>query len=117
VSVALHSAFIYVESNGCGTMSTMTVELEFHRNARGPTPTDVDCWHLIFDGKAKRLFVGHEWETIRHSGVEEFDIAEFLAQEGEAYGAGGTKNQLSHHALCVSQSSSGSRAMIASVSG
>jgi hypothetical protein len=62
----------------------MTVQLEFHRSARGPAPTDVDCWHLVFDGNTKRLFVRHEWETIRHSGVDEFEVAEFLAQEGAA---------------------------------
>jgi len=65
----------------------MTIQLEFHRSARGPAPTDVDCWHLVFDENAKRLFVRHEWETARHSGTDEFEIAEFLAQEGAAQAA------------------------------
>ena len=81
VSFCTVRAYMFRERNGCGTMSTMTVQLEFHRSARGSTPTDVDCCHLVFDGKAKRLFVRHKWETIRHSGVEEFEIAEFLAPE------------------------------------
>jgi hypothetical protein len=32
--------------------------------------------------RTKRLVVRHEWETSGHSGVDEFNIAEFLAQEG-----------------------------------
>jgi hypothetical protein len=37
-----------------------------------------------FEGNSKRLFVRHEWKTTQHSGVDEFEIAEFLAQEGAA---------------------------------
>jgi hypothetical protein len=60
------------------------IRKEFYRSARGPAPGDEDSWHLVFDGDAKRLFVRHQWETRRHSGVDEFEIAEFLAQEGAA---------------------------------
>jgi hypothetical protein len=77
----------------------MTVQLEFHRSARGPAPTDVDCWHLVFDESTKRLFVRHQWETIRHSGVDDFEVAEFLAQEGAAQTA--LVNSLFHQASCV----------------
>jgi hypothetical protein len=79
--------------------TTMRDQLEFHRCARGPAPTDVDCWHLVFDGSTKRLFVRHEWETIRHSGVDEFEVAEFLAQEGGAQTA--LRNHLFHEASYV----------------
>lgn len=33
------------------------------------------------------LLVRHEWKTERHSGVDEFEIAEFLAQQGAAQAA------------------------------
>ena len=58
------------------------IEHEFYRSWRGPTPTDVDCWRLVFDPDARRLFIRHEWETTRHSGTDEFEIDEFLIQEG-----------------------------------
>ena len=31
-----------------------------------------------------RLLVRHEWEAAGHNGVDEFEIAEFLAQGGAA---------------------------------
>ena len=37
---------------------------------------------LVFDCGTKRLTVQHEWETSGHSGMVEFDLDEFLAQEG-----------------------------------
>jgi hypothetical protein len=37
---------------------------------------------LVFDSATKCLVVRHEWEASGHSGVDEFEIAEFLAQEG-----------------------------------
>jgi hypothetical protein len=37
---------------------------------------------LIFDSDTRRLVVRHEWETRGHSGFDEFNIDEFLAQEG-----------------------------------
>jgi hypothetical protein len=55
---------------------------EFYRSARGPAPRDEDVWRLVFECGTKRLVVRHEWEATGHSGVDEFDIAEFLAQEG-----------------------------------
>ena len=60
------------------------VQREFYRSARGPTPKDEDVWRLVFDYGTKRLVVRHEWETSSHSGVDEFDLDEFLAQEGAA---------------------------------
>jgi hypothetical protein len=63
----------------------MTVsQREFYRSARGPTPSDDDPWFLVFDDETKRLFVRHEWQTTRHSGVDELEIAEFLKQTGAA---------------------------------
>jgi hypothetical protein len=41
-----------------------------------------DVWCLVFDSGTKHLAVRHEWETSGHNGVDEFDIGEFLAQEG-----------------------------------
>jgi len=58
-----------------------TIEREFYRSARGPAPTDEDTWRLVFDPRAMRLLVRHEWEA---AGVDEFEIAEFLAQDGAA---------------------------------
>ena len=61
-----------------------TIEREFYRSARGPTPTDEDIWCLVLDPKAMRLLVRHEWEAAGHNGVDEFEIAEFPAQHGAA---------------------------------
>jgi hypothetical protein len=61
-----------------------TLEREFHRSFRGLAPTDEDAWRLVFDPTATRLTVRHEWRTTRHSGVDEFSVDEFLAQEGGA---------------------------------
>jgi len=58
------------------------VQREFYRSARGPTPKDEDVWHMVFDCGTKTLVVRHEWETSSHSGVDEFHLDEFLAQEG-----------------------------------
>ena len=63
------------------------IQREFYRGARGPTPTDEDAWRLVFDPSALRLVVRHEWEATGHTGVDEFEIAEFLAQEGEPQAA------------------------------
>ena len=59
-----------------------TIEREFYRSARGPAPTDEDTWRLVFDPRAMRLLVRHEWEAAGHSGVDEFEITEFLAPGG-----------------------------------
>jgi hypothetical protein len=58
------------------------IQRQFYRSARGPAPTDEDSWCLVFDPRTKRLFVRHQWQTARHSGVDEFELAEFLEQDG-----------------------------------
>ena len=60
------------------------LEREFCRSAREPAPDDIDIWRLIFDEIAANLLVRHEWRTERHSGVDDFTIAEFLLSEGAA---------------------------------
>jgi hypothetical protein len=60
------------------------LEREFYRSARGPSPADIDIWSLVFEPNAARLLVRHEWRATRHTGVDEFEVAEFLAQEGAA---------------------------------
>jgi hypothetical protein len=60
------------------------IQREFYRNARGPSPGDEDWWVLIFDRGIGRLFVRHEWQTAGHSGIDEFEISEFLEQKGAA---------------------------------
>ena len=60
------------------------LEREFYRSARGPAPEDIDIWRLIFDETGANLLVRHEWRTERHSGVDDFTIAEFLLSEGAA---------------------------------
>jgi hypothetical protein len=60
------------------------LEREFYRCARGPAPSDYDAWHLVYDPSTAHLVVRHEWQTTSHSGVDEFALAEFLAQEGGA---------------------------------
>jgi len=64
--------------------SMAVLQRELYRSARGPSPTDEDVWRLVFDPAAGTLLVRHEWETERHSGLDEFEIAEFLAQQGGA---------------------------------
>lgn len=60
------------------------IQREFYRSARGPTSADEDVWRLVLDQSAMLLLVRHEWEAIGHSGADEFEVAEFLAQEGAA---------------------------------
>jgi len=60
------------------------LEREFYRSARGPAPADADFWRLVFDEAAKHLLVRHEWRTARHTGVDEFTVDEFLAQDSAA---------------------------------
>lgn len=60
------------------------LEREFYRSARGPAPDDIDIWRLVFDEKETSLLVRHEWQTERHSGVDDFTIAEFLLSESAA---------------------------------
>jgi hypothetical protein len=60
------------------------LEREFYRSARGPAPDDIDIWRLVFDETNAALAVRHEWLSERHSGVDDFTIAEFLLQPGAA---------------------------------
>jgi len=60
------------------------LEREFFRSARGPAPADIDIWRLILDEKGATLLVRHEWRTERHSGADDFTVAEFLLLEGAA---------------------------------
>jgi hypothetical protein len=60
------------------------VEREFYRSPRGPLPSDEDIWRLVFDESESRLVVRHEWRTSRHSGVNDFSVDEFVAQESAA---------------------------------
>ncbi len=60
------------------------IQREFFRSARGPSPGDEDWWVLMFDGAIGRIFVRHEWQAAGHSGIDEFEIDEFLQQNGAA---------------------------------
>ena len=60
------------------------LEREFYRSARGPAPGDIDIWRLVFDQIGAQLLVRHEWQSERHSGVDDFTVAEFLLQPGAA---------------------------------
>jgi hypothetical protein len=63
------------------------INREFHRRWRGPTPADQDTWWLVFDEATRRLLVRHEWQASRHSGCDEYEVAEFLKQTGAAQAA------------------------------
>jgi len=66
----------------------MTVMIrKFHQSWRGPNPADQDSWSLVFDAETRRLLVRHEWQTSRHNGFDEFELAEFLKQTGAAQAA------------------------------
>jgi hypothetical protein len=60
---------------------------KFHQSWRGPNPADQDSWSLVFDAETRRLLVRHEWQTTRHNGFDEFELAEFLKQTGAAQAA------------------------------
>jgi hypothetical protein len=60
------------------------IDREFYRSWRGPAPTDQDSWILVFDAETRRLMVRHEWQTSRHNGVDELEVAEFLQETGSA---------------------------------
>ena len=64
-----------------------SIQREFFRHARGPRPGDVDIWRLAFDPATVRLVVRHEGEATRNDGVGEFEVAEFLMQDGAASAA------------------------------
>jgi hypothetical protein len=60
---------------------------KFYQSWRGPGPADEDSWWLVYDAEVKRLLVRHEWQASRHTGFEEWEIAEFLQQAGDAQAA------------------------------
>ncbi len=60
------------------------IDREFYQSWRGPAAGDQDSWHLVFDDETRRLRVRHEWQTSRHNGFDEYEVAEFLQQTGEA---------------------------------
>jgi len=57
--------------------SMATIERQFYRSWRGPGVSDIDTWRLVFDRCTGNLAVRHQWETDRHSGVDDFGMAEF----------------------------------------
>ncbi|HEY3892316.1 MAG TPA: hypothetical protein VGM00_10190 [Bradyrhizobium sp.] len=59
------------------------IDRQFYQSWRGPGPTDQDTWWLVFDAEIRRLQVRHEWQTARHRGFDEFEVAEFLQQPGD----------------------------------
>jgi hypothetical protein len=60
------------------------IQRRFYQSWRGPAPGDEDFWWLAFDDEIRRLLVRHEWQGSGHSGFDEFEIAEFLQQTGDA---------------------------------
>jgi hypothetical protein len=60
------------------------INRQFHQSWRGPAPADQDSWSLVFDQETRRLLVRHEWQASRHSGFDEWELAEFLQQAGAA---------------------------------
>ncbi len=60
------------------------INRKFYQSWRGPGPADQDFWSLVFDPETRRLLVRHEWQTSRHDGFDELEIAEFLKQTGAA---------------------------------
>ena len=60
------------------------INREFYQSWRGPAAADRDSWSLVFDEATRRLLVRHEWQASRHSGCDEFEVAEFLKQTGPA---------------------------------
>jgi hypothetical protein len=58
------------------------INRQFYQSWRGPTPADQDSWCLVFDTETRRLLVRHEWQTSRHDGFDELELAEFLKQRG-----------------------------------
>ena len=60
------------------------INRQFYQSWRGPAPTDQDSWCLVFDAETRRLLVRHQWQTARHQGFDEIEVAEFLQQPGAA---------------------------------
>ena len=66
---------------------------ELQRSAKGPVANDEDCWRLVFDTDAKRLYIEHEWQhtDVRAAGrsdqgKEHIEIPEYLTQAGQTAG-------------------------------
>ena len=60
------------------------INRRFYQSWRGPSPSDQDSWSLLFDSETRCLLVRHEWQTSNHNGFDEFEVAEFLKQAGDA---------------------------------
>jgi hypothetical protein len=60
------------------------INRKFYQSWRGPAPADQDHWSLVFEPDTRRLLVRHDWQTSRHDGFDEMDLAEFLKQTGAA---------------------------------
>jgi hypothetical protein len=60
------------------------INRKFYQTWRGPGPSDQDSWCLVFDPETRRLVVRHEWQTSRHNGLDEWEVAESLKQAGSA---------------------------------
>jgi hypothetical protein len=58
------------------------INRKFYQSWRGPGPSDQDSWCLVFDEETRRLLVRHEWQTSRHDGFDELELAEFLKETG-----------------------------------
>lgn len=63
------------------------INRKFYQSWRGPAPADQDSWSLVFDSETRRLLVRHEWQTSRHDGFDELEVAEFLKQAGSEQAA------------------------------
>ncbi len=63
------------------------INREFYQSWRGPAAADQDSWSLVFDEASRRLLVRHQWQASKHSGCDEFEVAEFLKQTGAAQAA------------------------------
>jgi hypothetical protein len=60
------------------------INRKFYQSWRGPAPADQDHWSLVFELDTRRLLVRHDWQTSRHDGFDEMELAEFLKQTGAA---------------------------------
>lgn len=60
------------------------INRRFYQSFRGPAPSDQDSWSLVFDPETRRLQVRHTWQTSRHDGYDDVEVAEFLKGTGSA---------------------------------
>ena len=60
------------------------INRRFYQSFRGPAPSDQDSWSLVFDPESRRLLVRHAWQTSRHDGYDDVEVAEFLKGTGSA---------------------------------